>query len=74
LLPPRLVGTAATQIPNDEDLDYEFEGRPYTPPPEGAPYEKTAALTYTFAAAESGTPVKSAVDEISEPNGYNDAD
>ncbi len=48
-LPPYLVGTADPQTGTQDDLDYEFDGVPYDPPPAGPPFEgRTAAITYAF--------------------------
>lgn len=50
VLPPHLTGTATAQDPNDDDLDYDFEGMAYAEPtsPEEPPYEITAAMDYIF--------------------------
>jgi len=64
-MPPHLQGTASAEDPIDEDLDYDFEGKTYTPPapPEEPPYEVTAALDYTFTPVGSGAPIASGEDE-----------
>ena len=36
-LPPNLVGLAIAQDPTDNNLDYDFKGVAYVPPPGGAP-------------------------------------
>ena len=53
VMPPNLSGTAAAQDPNDDDLDYDFEGVTYIPPPPSGepPGEVTAAMDHYFAAA-----------------------
>jgi hypothetical protein len=48
VLPPRLVGTATAADVAYADLNYDFAGVPYPPPPGGAPYNPTAALDYTM--------------------------
>ncbi len=49
--PPHLDGTGDAQDPNDDDLDYDFEGFTYTPPPPPAepPYTVTASFNLYFA-------------------------
>lgn len=50
-VPPQLDGTGDAQDPNGDDLDYDFEGFTYTPPPPGQPpYTVTASLDHYFAA------------------------
>ncbi len=51
-VPPHLEGTGDAQHPNGDDLDYDFEGFPYTAPlPSGQPpYTVTASLDHYFAA------------------------
>ena len=74
-LPPKLVGLAIAQNPLDKNLDYDFEGVAYVPPPEGAPFDITAALTYVFTEEEEDEPVKQGTDEpVDIPNGVNDPD
>ena len=56
-LPPHLVGTAMAADPDDDDLEYDFEGVSYTPPAGGAPWDNTAGLNYGFTIeGESGGP------------------
>lgn len=54
--PPLLESTATAQDPANADLDYYLEGLPYEPPPEGPPFEHTAALDYTFTLVGSSEP------------------
>lgn len=75
-LPPKLVGLAMAQDPLDKNLEYDFKGVPYVPPPEGAPFDITGALTYVFAEEEED-PVEQGKDEPVEvppdiPNGVED--
>jgi hypothetical protein len=67
--PPRLGGTAVVQSAATENLNYSFQGRPYSPPPTGAPFLQTAALTYTLALADTQWPVKDGTDEPVESAG-----
>ena len=68
-LPPYLDGFAFALDPADEDLSYSLAGRPYTPPPAGAPFLQTAALSYSMALADTETPVKDGDDEPVESAG-----
>jgi hypothetical protein len=61
--PPLLEGTAIAQDPQDADLDYYLEGVPYDPPPEGPPFEVTAALDYSFTFVGSSEPEEEGDDE-----------
>lgn len=54
--PPLLENTAIAEDPADSDLDYDLEGLPYNPPPEGPPFENTAAVDYRFTLVGSSTP------------------
>lgn len=63
-MPPLLVGTAAADDPNDDDLEYDFEGVTYTTPPGGDPYAHNVALTYFLALApEPMVPLEEGDDE-----------
>jgi hypothetical protein len=64
-MPPRLHGTADAQLPTDDDLDYDFEGKKYTPPeaPEEPPYQITAALDYSFTLVGGKDPIGYGEDE-----------
>lgn len=64
-MPPRLQGTATAQQYAGDDLDYDFEGKTYTPPePSGEPpYQITAALDYTFTLVGDNTPIADGEDE-----------
>jgi len=53
-LPVRVADTAVAEDPSDDDLDFDMAGVDYTPPPEGAPYEVTAALDFSL--KRSSTP------------------
>lgn len=70
--PPRVGGTAAVQSAATENLNYYLLGRPYSPPPGGAPFTQTAAITYTLALAETQWLVKDGDDEPVESAGVND--
>lgn len=63
VLPPWLMGTAPADDPANDDLDYDFEGVTYTPPPAGAPFENTGALDYSFTLAAAQEPVEEGDDE-----------
>lgn len=56
-MPPHLVGTATAQDPNQADLNYDFVGISYTPPPGGPPWNPTAALTYEFTPVGESIPL-----------------
>lgn len=45
-MPPRFWGRAVAAIATDPDLDFNFRGRAYVPPPGGGPYEVTAGMDY----------------------------
>jgi len=63
-LPPLMVGTAAADDPNDDDLEFDFEGVTYTTPPGGDPYANNVALTYFLALAPTPTvPIEEGGDE-----------
>ena len=65
-VPPRLAGTASAEDPADADLDYDFRGRSYTPPANGAPYDPTAALDYSFTADGETAPIAEGEEEPTE--------
>lgn len=46
VLPPAYWGTADAVISTNPDLDFDFQGRPYTPPAGGAPYAVTAGMDW----------------------------
>lgn len=48
LLPPGVADTAIANDPGDPDLAFDVVGVSYVEPPEGAPYEYTAALDFSF--------------------------
>ncbi len=56
-VPPALVGTALATAETDDDLGYFLEGAMYVPPPEGAPYEHTVALSYSFQLLAAQEPI-----------------
>ncbi len=58
VLPPWLTGTATAEDPSNDDLDYDFEGVEYTPPPGGPPFEVTGALTYEFTLHQASEPLE----------------
>lgn len=61
--PPLLEGTAAAEDPAENDLDYALEGVTYTPPPEGQPYQDTAAIDHEFILVSEIEPIKEGEDE-----------
>ncbi|MCG8405966.1 MAG: hypothetical protein MI923_12290 [Phycisphaerales bacterium] len=65
-LPPLLEGLATSEDPADDDLDYSLEGRSYTPPPEGKPFNITVALDYIFQRVGAAQPEESGDDEPAE--------
>lgn len=54
---PALVGTALPTAETNEDLGYFLEGSEYVPPPEGAPFENTVALSYSFRLLAAQEPI-----------------
>lgn len=54
--PPLLESTASAEDPAGSDLDYDLEGLPYNPPPEGSLFENTAAVDYRFTLVGSPEP------------------
>ncbi len=54
--PPLLVGIAAAVDPADDNLNYTLHGLEFSPPPEGGPYEITAAFTYCFSKVAEPSP------------------
>lgn len=71
VLPPLIAGTAAPDDPNEDDLDYDFEGTVYTPPqpPKEPPYPVTASLTFTFQRAMEPSPFEEESDEPADSDG-----
>jgi len=67
--PPPIGGTAVVQSAATENLNFSFQGRPYSPPPTGAPFLQTAALSYDFALAETNWLIKDGDDEPVESAG-----
>lgn len=41
-----ITGVALPVTPGMKNLDFSIEGVPYTPPPEGAPYASTSAISF----------------------------
>jgi len=41
-----IVGVALPETPGVKNLDFSIEGVPYAPPPEGAPYASTSAISF----------------------------
>jgi len=48
ILPVHIADTALAEDPSNADLDFDVAGDTYTAPPEGAPYEVTAALDFSL--------------------------
>lgn len=48
LEPPPMGGVAATTSQSDVKLEFEVQGAAYSPPPGGAPFATTAAVTHFF--------------------------
>jgi len=71
-LPPYVAGVASALDPADEDLSYALQGHPYSPPPGGAPFLRTAALSYAMVLVDTETPVKGGNDEPVESAGATD--
>ena len=69
--PPHLVGLAAAENPNNDDLEYDFQGASYTPPPGGPPWDPTGALGFEFTIDGQSTPF---LDETDEPVEIGDED
>lgn len=59
VLPPLVYDQAAANDPADPDLNFSFEGVPYTPPGGVAPYPTTAALDHEFTCLGAGDPFES---------------
>lgn len=58
--PPRLAGTATANDPEDDDLEYDFQGTDSTGV---APWSATGRLDYEFALAGAPGPLLSGTDE-----------
>lgn len=41
-----IMGVALPETPGAKNLDFSIEGVPYTPPPDGAPYANTSAISF----------------------------
>ena len=65
-MPPLLEGVAIPEDPNDEDLDYSFDGVAYTPPPQGPPFEITFASDHSFTLVGASKAFKEGDDEPGE--------
>jgi hypothetical protein len=64
--PPHLTGVADAEDQLDPDLDYEFQGVTYTPPPAGEPWDPTGALDYSFTMQGQSSPFASGEDKPTE--------
>lgn len=58
VMPPHLTGTAELKQGSGADLDYDFEGVAYSPPPGGAPFEPTAAMSYDLRNNSTEEPIE----------------
>jgi hypothetical protein len=68
--PPPMDGVAATTSQNDVNLEYEMESSTYSPPPGGAPFAATAALTHFFRRVGESEPEEEGEDDpvdVTEP-------
>jgi hypothetical protein len=65
VLPPLIEGLAYADDPNEDDLEFSFEGEVYTPPspPEEAPYPVTGALAHEFTCYGELDPFEFGLDE-----------
>jgi len=67
IVPAALADTAVAQDASVPDLEFYIEGVPYAPPPDGAPYDVTGALDFSFSLTES-----TQADPDSEPDDQGD--
>ena len=72
-VPPTLLGLAIAEDPADPDLHFDVAGVLYVPPPEGAPYQTTASLSYAMRQDGDPDPDPVGDDEpVDVPDGVND--
>lgn len=65
-MPPHLTGTADRKSGSGADLDYDFEGVAYTPPPGGPPFDPTAAIDHEMQNASTQEVILAAEEEPAE--------